>query len=118
MKNTKVKIKDYTPEFKIGDIVKIGKAPNDLLRDRIKDINQFGIEGETYDLTTAYLSKVVNIIPLDSVGCYIDTITLLTAPDYHFHIDEVVHLDDCTNEWFEALSIEDYGTIKNLIDNR
>ena len=57
---------------------------------------------------------------LNSVGCVIDTETLNTYPmlsEGGYDTDEgtIVHLDDCTDEWFESLSNEDFGTISELI---
>ena len=118
MKNVNVKVRKVTPEFKAGDIVKIELDMGGLLRDRIVVNSQNGIEGETYDLTNKTLTKIVNIIPLDSVGCYVDSITLITAPDLYFNISECIHVDERTDEWFSRLDTDDFGTIKNLIDNR
>jgi len=57
---------------------------------------------------------------LNSVGCVIDTETLNTYPmlregGYDTNEGTIVHLDECTDEWFSSLSNEDFGTINSLI---
>lgn len=61
-------------------------------------------------------------LKLPSVGAAIDTSNLMTYPllksgriDFD---NEGTHLDECSNEWFSSLSIYDYGTVNNLINNR
>lgn len=61
------------------------------------------------------------IIELNSVGCVIDTKTLFTYPlCKNGEYDDVnpIHLDEVTEEWFMSLDDYDFGTIKNIIENR
>ena len=61
------------------------------------------------------------IIELNSVGCVIDTETLFTYPQYkdgEYNEEYPIHLDEITEEWFMSLDDYDFGTIKNLLDNR
>lgn len=61
------------------------------------------------------------IIELNSVGCVIDTETLFTYPQYkdgEYNEEYPIHLDEVTEEWFMSLDDYDFGTIKNLLDNR
>jgi hypothetical protein len=60
------------------------------------------------------------IYQLNSVGCVIDTETLNTYPmlsegGYDTNEDTIVHVDDCTDEWFNNLSNDDFITIKMLL---
>jgi hypothetical protein len=63
------------------------------------------------------------IIELKSVGCQIDTDTLLVSrimkdtirkPQHGIEF----HIDDVDDEWFYRLDDDDFGTIDNLINNR
>lgn len=61
------------------------------------------------------------IVELNSVGCVIDTETLFTYPQYkdgEYNEEYPIHLDEITEEWFMSLDDYDFGTIKNLLDNR
>ena len=61
------------------------------------------------------------IVELNSVGCVIDTETLFTYPQYkdgEYNEEYPIHLDEVTEEWFMSLDDYDFGTIKNLLDNR
>lgn len=61
------------------------------------------------------------IIELNSVGCVVDTETLFTYPQYKnggYNDEYPVHLDEVTEEWFISLDDNDFGTIKNIIQNR
>ena len=53
-----------------------------------------------------------NLIKLNSVGCYLNTETLQTCADIKFPSGECVHLDECSDEWFLSLGIEDYIEVK------
>lgn len=55
------------------------------------------------------------LLDLISNGNTIDTETLMVTP---FFEDGGTHLDKLSDEWFESLDDEDFGTIKNLIDKR
>jgi hypothetical protein len=60
---------------------------------------------------------------LHSVGCVIDTETLITYPmllkgGYDTYEGTQVHIDDCCVDFFENLSDEDFGTIDYLINQR
>ena len=61
------------------------------------------------------------IIELNSVGRVIDTETLNTYPQYKnggYNDSYPIHLDEVTEEWFISLDDNDFGTIKNIIENR
>lgn len=63
------------------------------------------------------------IVELHSVGCVIDTETLNTYPmliggGYHNDEGVKVHIDDVSDELFQNLSDEDFGTLSNLINKR
>ena len=55
------------------------------------------------------------ILDLISNGHTIDTDTLVITP---FFEEKGTHLDELSDEWFDTLDDEDFGTIKNLIDKR
>ena len=64
----------------------------------------WGLDGELYDL------KPLSLIPLDSVGCYIDTkswIVYARKENKEIDLDNGVHLDDCTEEWLSEVSTSD-----------
>ena len=63
------------------------------------------------------------IYELHSVGCVIDTDTLVTYPmlengEYDINEGTQVHIDDICGEWFGYLSDDDFGTIDYLINQR
>tara|TARA_Y100001963_G_C6763837_1_gene441125 strand:- start:597 stop:1004 length:408 start_codon:yes stop_codon:yes gene_type:complete len=59
------------------------------------------------------VTKILNslsLIPLDSVGCYIDTKSWIVYPckgNKEIDLDNGVHLDDCTEEWLSEMSTSD-----------
>ena len=71
----------------------------------------WGLDGELYDL------KPLSLIPLNSVGCYIDTKTWIVYPQENSHADlhNGVHLNDCTDEWLSKVSTSDFITISNKL---
>ena len=54
-------------------------------------------------------------IDLISNGHTIDTDTLVVTP---FFEEDGTHIDELSDEWFDELDDEDFGTIKNLINER
>lgn len=58
------------------------------------------------------------IITLNSVGSVLDTETGITYAAYQkggYDPDSEVHIDDCCQEWYDALSDEDRLLIKELM---
>ena len=65
------------------------------------------------------------IIELNSVGCVLDTDTLLTYPlykkEYQFKYNKIfdetssVHLNDCIDEWYENLDENDTEVVNEYL---
>jgi hypothetical protein len=73
---------------------------------------EWGLSGELYDL------KPLSIIPLKSVGCYIDTKTWIVYPkeeNSQADLHNGVHLNDCTDEWLSKMSTSDLLTIAHKL---
>jgi hypothetical protein len=54
-----------------------------------------------------YDLKPLSLIPLNSVGCYIDTKTWIVYPKEQNSKANGVHLNDCTDEWLSKMSTSD-----------
>jgi hypothetical protein len=113
--NTGIGIENGQPQFNVNDVVTF-KAAGETKFDVIKSVENWSIEGLTYDLTylaaKEQLKKIVNVFYLESVGTFIDTLTLMTGPDPFFHEDESFHLEDITNEeWWNGLSERDHKLV-------
>ncbi len=58
-----------------------------------------------------------NYIPLNSVGCLIEEVTGITYPmneDGTPDLMSDVFIEDCTEEWFFALSPEDNSVVQDI----
>ena len=58
-----------------------------------------------------------NYIPLESVGCFIEEVTGITYPmnsDGTPDLMSDVFIEDCTEEWFLALSPEDNSVVQDI----
>ena len=61
------------------------------------------------------------ILELKSVGCVIDTETGITYAAYKkggYDDDSGVHIQDCCEEWFDALSDEDVILINEHVNKK
>tara|TARA_R100001530_G_scaffold133368_1_gene106663 strand:- start:658 stop:879 length:222 start_codon:yes stop_codon:yes gene_type:complete len=59
-------------------------------------------------------NNLKSIKPLDSVGCGFNPITKMVYPAYEkggYDLDNGNHLSDCTEEWFNGLSNEDFKRV-------
>tara|TARA_Y100001973_G_C5206498_1_gene341814 strand:- start:1204 stop:1425 length:222 start_codon:yes stop_codon:yes gene_type:complete len=57
----------------------------------------------------------LKMVRLDSVGCGLDTLSNTVYPSLRwggYDFDNGSHLDDCCDEWFNALSKEDMQEVK------
>jgi len=60
----------------------------------------------------------IEMIPLNSVGCALNTLSGVVYPMYRdktYDVDNGSHLDDCCDEWFDALSKEDKIEVENWL---
>jgi len=73
------------------------------------------------------MEKLKRYIRLDSVGSFMDTMTLLTYPlladdtiPLEDSIDEAegVKISECSQEWYDALSYEDNNIIDFILMDR
>lgn len=54
------------------------------------------------------------LVDLSSVGCVIDTETMLVHAKFD-GLDNGVHIDDVDEEWVKALSRKDFATLGRVI---
>ena len=54
------------------------------------------------------------LVDLSSVGCVIDTETMLVHAKFD-GLDNGVHIDDVSEEWVKAMSIKDFATLGRVI---
>ena len=62
--------------------------------------------------------KYERYIKLDSVGSWLDCRNGEVFPQTEgngYDLDMVVNLEECTDEWFDALNSEDFNTCKLII---
>ena len=58
-----------------------------------------------------------NLIPLESVGCFIDEKTGMTYPMNNDNTPDMsldVFIEDCTDEWFMSLSPMDNSEVQDI----
>ena len=55
------------------------------------------------------------LLSLESVGCVIDTKTMLVHAKYD-GLENGVHIDDVSEEWMGSLSNEDFVTVGKVIE--
>ena len=54
------------------------------------------------------------LVDLSSVGCVIDTETMLVHAKFD-GLDNGVHIDDVSEEWMSSLSNKDFATVGRVI---
>lgn len=55
------------------------------------------------------------LVDLSSVGCVIDTKTMLVHAKFD-GLDNGVHIDDVSEEWMSSLSIKDFVAVGKVIE--
>ena len=57
----------------------------------------------------------IMLVSLESVGCVIDTETMLVHAKFD-GLDNGVHIDDVSEEWMSSLSIKDFVAVGKVIE--